>query len=128
MADYKKAEIEAINAAWFELLDLCESTNWADKPTIMNALRLEKVEMNSLIGARAMVVIQWARGLDNKDKPASDLYFIRPGALAAFMVGVRHAVERVDHSYCGPKVTATRALCDAVKAAQNAHTTRIEEA
>lgn len=114
MTAYTKAEQRAIKSAWDSMLHLCDVTNQSDKGDLQNALKLERGQGLSLVDARVIVLMQWRNGLDNPHTPVSDIYWKRPGALAAFILGVRHAVERVDHSYCGRYVAETRVACDAV--------------
>lgn len=130
MTEYTKPEVEAINAAWRSIGELCSRTNWSDGPAWREAERLERKQVPSdcsqrTASARAMICKAWAEGLANPDATARKLYWIRPGYLAALMLGVRHAVERRGDDYNGPLVEECRTLCDAAIAANEAHTRRI---
>lgn len=74
-----------------------------------------------------MICKGWAEGLENPDMPARKLYWIRPGYLAALLLGVRHAVERRGDDYNGPLVEEALQLCRAAVEANEAHTRRIVE-
>lgn len=125
--NYTKAERTAINAAWASIYQLCECTNHSDAPEWNEAERLERRQMDSTTGARAMICKAWLEGLENPDKPAREFYWIRPGYLKAFMLGIRHAVERAGTEYNGPMVEEARQLCGPAIAANDAHTARIVE-
>jgi len=128
MTAFTKSERAAINAAFNAITDLCECTNWSDGPALQAAMKLERRETKDATIARAMVCAAWAKGLDRPDVAARELYYVRPGYLAAQLLGVRHAVERQDGAYTGPKVAAARALCVDAITANDAHTNRIVEA
>lgn len=125
MTDYTAPERKAINAAWNALVHLCDCTNWSDGPALANALKLERKQMEGTTGGRAMVVKAWEEGLSNPQQPASSLYFVRPGYLQAFMLGVSHALHREQDAYTGPMVAEARTLSRAATVAQEAHTARV---
>ena len=127
MTKFTASERAAISAAFHALVDLCECTNWSDGPALHEAFKAEHRETKEATIARAMVCAAWAKGLDHPEVTARDLYFVRPGFLAAQLLGVRHAVERQADAYTGPKVAAARALCVDAIAANDAHTSRIVE-
>ena len=132
MIEFTKAERAAIDAAYRSIAYLCSCTNWSDAGQWRDAEKLERKqaaagEKNVGTWARAMIVKGWAEGLDNPDKPARDIFWIRPGYLSAFLLGVRHAVERAGDDYNGPMVAEARDLCQAAIAANEAHTARILE-
>lgn len=128
MTKFTAIERAAISDAFHALVDLCECTNWSDGPALREAFKAERRETQDATIARAMVCAAWSKGLDNPDVTARELYYVRPGYLAALMLGVRHAVERQDDAYTGPKVAAARVLCVDAVAANDAHTARIVEA
>lgn len=74
-----------------------------------------------------MIVKAWLDGLRDPHRPASALFWVRPGYLAAFMLGARHAIERAGDSYTGPLVAEAAERCAAAVAANDAHTARILE-
>ena len=121
MAAFTKAERNAIEQAWLSITRICESTNWSDAPQFREAVRLERKETRDATAAKAMACKAWFEGFGNPDKPARDLYWIRPGYLSAMLLGVRHAVERADHPGIGHAMEA----CPAAIAANDAHTQRI---
>lgn len=132
MATYTKAEIAAINEAHRSISHLCSCTNWGDGPAWREAERLERRqcasdETQKGPAARAMICKAWLEGLEGADKAARDLYWIRQGYLTAFLLGVRHHVEREGSEYCGPMVEKCREACRAAVAANEAHTRRIVE-
>jgi len=135
MREFSKAETTAINAAWRAINHLCSCTNWSDAGTWREAEKLERKQAPSdepravtSTWARAMICEQWLEGLENPDRPARSFYWIRPGALAAFLLGAGHAMERAGTDYNGPMVEEARELCRAAAAANDAHTARIVEA
>lgn len=130
MAEFTKPEVTAINAAYQAIARLCECTNWSDGGAWRDAEKLERQqaprdETQRGTSARAMIVKAWAEGLESADKPARDIYWIRAGYLQAFLLGVRHAVERAGDGYTGPMVERARELCRDAVAANEAHTRRI---
>lgn len=130
MTSYTKAETAAINQAWRAINEVCARTNWSDGPQWRDAERLERKQVSdsaspASTAARAMICKAWAEGLDNPEKAARDLYWIRPGYLSAMLLGVRHAIERRGDDYTGPHVEAARALCVDAIAANESHTARI---
>jgi len=131
MAQYTKQEVAAINAAWRAISHLCSCTNWSDPDGWREAEKLERRQAadfkQATTWARAMICNSWAHGFDNPDVPARNLYYIRPGALIARLLGVRHAVERANHHYNGPMVREARTLCEAALAADRAHSQRIAD-
>jgi len=134
MIKFTPTEATAINAAWQAVKQLCECTNWSDSGTWREAEKLERQQApadepraTTATWARAMICKQWLEGLESPDTSARDLYGIRPGCLAAFMLGVRHAIERAGTDYNGPMVTEAAELCRAAVAANEAHTRRIVE-
>lgn len=126
--EFTAPERKAIDAAYRALAYLCDCTDWSDAPALREALKLERAQTGNATAAKAMVCKAWAEGLDNPDKPASAFYWIRPGYLRAFLMGVGHKVRRADDSYTGPMVAEARELCVAAIAANDAHTARIVEA
>jgi hypothetical protein len=132
MIEFTKAETATINAAYRSIAYLCSCTNWSDAGQWRDAEKLERKqasagEKNIGTWARAMIVKGWAEGLDDPDRTARAIYHIRPGYLSAFLLGVRHAVERAGDDYNGPMVAEARELCNAAIAANEAHTRRIVE-
>ncbi len=132
MNAYTKQEATAINDAWQAIRDLCSCTNWSDGPAWREAEKLERRQVGDsaspvTVAARAMICKAWAEGAANPDRPARNLYWIRPGYLSAFLLGVRHAVEQAGTDYNGPKVAEALRLCEAAIAANDAHTRRIVE-
>ena len=130
MNAYTKQEAAAINDAWQAIRNICSCTNWSDGPAWREAEKLERRQVGDsaspvTVAARAMICKAWAEGLDNPDRPARELFWIRPGYLGALLLGVRHKVERAGDSYTGPKVAEARELCGAAIAANEAHTARI---
>lgn len=130
MTRFTNQEVKAINAAWREILELCERTNWSDSGQWRDVERAERKDLPAdadmpTTWARAIIVKQWAEGLDNPDRPANKLFWVRPSCLMAFMLGVRHAVERRGDEYNGPLVEECRKLCEAAMTANDAHTRRI---
>jgi len=128
MTQFTKSERTAIDAAFYAISDLCDCTNWSDAPALKAALKLERQQVGDTTAARAMVCAAWSRGASNADVAAREIFHLRPGYLAALMLGVSHAVERAANDYTGPKVSAARALCVDAAAANDAHTARIVEA
>lgn len=132
MERFTKSEAAAIDAAWRAVANVCACTNWSDGPAWREAEKLERRQVGDsaspvTVAARAMICKAWAEGAANPDKPARNLYWIRPGYLAAFMLGVRHAVEQAGTDYNGPMVAEALRLCEAAIAANDAHTRRIVE-
>lgn len=132
MERFTKSEAAAIDAAWRAVANVCACTNWSDGPAWREAEKLERRQVGDsaspvTVAARAMICKAWAEGAANPDKPARNLYWIRPGYLAAFMLGVRHAVEQAGTDYSGPMVAEALRLCEAAIAANDAHTRRIVE-
>ncbi len=127
MTAFTKSERAAISDAFHSLIDLCECTNWSDGPALHEAFKQERRQTQDATVARAMVCKAWSEGVANPEQPASKFYFVRPGYLAAMLLGVRHAVERKENAYTGPKVAAALALCVDAIAANDAHTNRIVE-
>lgn len=134
MDNFTPTEATAINAAWRAVKRLCECTNWSDAPAWREAERLERKQgagdwRGPLLTtwARAMICKAWLEGLENPDRPARALFFVRAGYLSAFLLGVRHAIERAGTDYNGPMVTEAAELCRAAVAANDAHTRRIVE-
>lgn len=132
MTNYLKPEVVAINAAWQAIAGLCSCTNWSDGAEWREAEKLERRQVADGVtpanaAARAMICKAWAEGLDNPDKPARELFWVRRGYRDAFLLGVRHAVERASTDYNGPQVAKARALCNAAIDANEAHTRRIVE-
>lgn len=130
MTKYTSPEIAAINAAWRSIREICTRTNWTDAGQWREAEKLERKQIPSdcehpATWARAIICAQWLEGLENQDRPASKIYWIRPGALSAFLLGVRHAVERMGDDYNGPIVEEARALCRAAIEANESHSRRI---
>lgn len=132
MTTYTNEECAAINAAWQAISHLCSCTNWSDGPQWKEALRLERQqaasdERQKTVWARAMICKGWLEGMEAPDKPASEIFWIRPGYLQALFLGVRHSVERKGTDHCGPMVDEAAGLCRAAIAANDAHTRRIVE-
>lgn len=130
MERFTKSEAAAIDAAWRAVANVCACTNWSDGPAWRDAERAERKQAGGdfpqkTTWARAMICKAWAEGFDNPDRPARELFWIRPGYLGAFLLGVRHKTERAGDSYTGPKVAEARELCGAAIAANDAHTARI---
>lgn len=130
MTKFTLAESKAINAAWQEIRELCTRTNWTDSGVWREAEKLARKQAPSGsqqagTWARAMICKQWLEGLENPDIAVRKIYWIREGALMAFLLGVRHAVERADTEYNGPMVERARELCHAAIAANESHTARI---
>lgn len=132
MEKFSKAEAAAINAAWAAVKHVCDCTNWSDGPAWRDAERLERQQagrddVQKTTWARAMIAKAWLDGFSDPHCPASKLYLTRPGYLAAFMLGARHAVERAGDNYTGPLVAEAAERCAAAVAANDAHTARILE-
>ena len=134
MTEFTKAETAAINAAWRSITHLCSCTNWSDAGHWRDAEKLERKQAPTdepravtQTWARAIICKQWLAGLESPETPARSIYYIRPGALRAFLLGVGHAVERAGTDYNGPMVEEARELCRAAVAANDAHTARILE-
>lgn len=132
MTAYTKAETAAINRAYQAISHLCQCTNWSDAPAWREAEKLERRQvadsaLPASTAARAMICRAWAEGLDTPETPARNLYWIRPGYLAAFLLGVRHAAEHAGTEHCGPMVTEARNACTDAITANDAHTRRIVE-
>ena len=132
MERFTKSEAAAIDAAWRAVANVCACTNWSDGPAWREAEKLERRQVGDsaspvTVAARAMICKAWAEGAANPDRPARNLYWIRPGYLSAFLLGVRHAVEQAGTDYNGPKVAEALRLCEAAIAANDAHTRRIVE-
>ena len=132
MERFTKSEAAAIDAAWRAVANVCACTNWSDGPAWREAEKLERRQVGDsaspvTVAARAMICKAWAEGAANPDKPARNLYWIRPSYLAALMLGVRHAVEQAGTDYNGPMVAEALRLCEAAIAANDAHTRRIVE-
>jgi hypothetical protein len=132
MTRYTTAQTAAINAAWRAVKHLCSCTNWSDAGAWREAEKLERRQMapdcdGPATWARAIICKQWLEGLENPETPARHIYYVRPGALQAFLLGVGHAVERLGHHYNGPMVETARELCRAVVEADKAHSRRIVE-
>lgn len=128
MATYTKAERAAINAAFGKIAYLCNCTNWSDTPQLREALKLERRETGDTVTARAMVVKAWHEGATNPDTPARAIYYVRPGYQRAFMLGVRHAVERLAGAeYTAAMMREALELAPAAIDANDAHTRRIVE-
>jgi hypothetical protein len=105
---FTESERAAIDAAWRSIHRLCECTDWSDGPKWREAERLERRETGNSILARAMICKAWFEGLNGAEKPARDFYWIRPGYLQAFLLGVGHAIRREGDAYTGPMVTEAR--------------------
>lgn len=102
--------MSTLKAAWTALAHLTTCTNWSDANTLSEAVKLEKRQGFSLADARSQVMNQWLDGVTAPHTPCRDIYYKRPGCMAAFMLGVSHAVERLNHSYNGPMVHECIAL------------------
>lgn len=130
MTVYTKQEAAAINDAWQAISNICAYTNWSDGPAWREAEKLERRQVGDFaspvtVAARATICKAWAEGAANPDRTARNLYWIRPGYLAAFLLGVRHAVEQAGTHHNGPKVAEALRFCEAAIAANDAHTRRI---
>lgn len=125
MTTFTKVEREAIDHAYRAISGICDRTNWGDAPALRDALKLERRETKDATAAKAMVCKAWFEGANEPHKPASAFHWIREGYLRAFLLGVRHQVERADSEYTGPFVAEAKLLCPAAIAANDAHTQRI---
>jgi hypothetical protein len=129
MTNYTESESAAINAAWSEIRELCSRTNWMDSGEWREAEKLERKQFYGTgqpgINARALCCEAWAEGLDNPDKPAREMYWIRAGYRNALFLGVRHAIERRGDDYNGALVEHCRELCESAITANDANTRRI---
>jgi hypothetical protein len=96
------AERKAIENAAAAIAYLCDCTNWSDPTTWREALKAERKQGLSSLEAKACAVRAWNAGASNPDVAVRHAYHMRPGYLMAYMLGVRHAVERADHDYNGP--------------------------
>lgn len=101
----------AQRTAWNALHYLTTCTNWSDGTTLSDAVKAEKRQGLTLNEARLQVVTQWFAGVTAPDTPARDIYRYRPGCMMAFMLGVSHAVERLDHTYNREHVLAAIDAC-----------------
>ncbi len=115
MNHYTKQEATSINDAWRALEYLCTCTNWSDAGALKNALKLEREqassdEPNPSLWAKAMVLKAWREGLDSTDKPLRNVYWIRSGYMGALILGVRHAIERMNSDYTRANVIEARVL------------------
>jgi hypothetical protein len=132
MNRYTKQETASINAAWGALEYLCTCTNWSDTGALKSALKLEREqassdEPNPSLWAKAMVLKAWQEGLSSADKPLRDVYWIRSGYMGALILGVRHAVERMNSDYTRAKVIEARDLATQAIEAHEAAFARVLE-
>ena len=108
-----KPETAAINKAASAIAHLSDSTNWTDGNAWTEAIKLERKQGLPPILAKGKAIEAWHMGASDVNKPVRDMYHMRPGYLAAYLLGVRHAVERADSDYTGPLFRDALAACPA---------------
>ena len=116
--EFTKAERAAIDAAARAIAYLSETTNWSDAGAWVEAIKLERRQGLSMTAAKANCARAWHLGAIDPDKPVRDMFHFRPGYLRAYLLGVRHAVERADSDYTGPHFRSALGLCPAAIEAQ----------
>ena len=116
--EFTKAERAAIDAAARAIAYLSETTNWSDAGAWAEAIKLERRQGLSMTAAKANCAKAWHKGATSPYAPVSDMYLYRPGYLRAYLLGVRHAVERADSDYTGPLFRQALGLCPAAIEAQ----------
>ena len=116
--EFTKAERAAIDAAARAIAYLSETTNWSDAGAWAEAIKLERRQGLSMTAAKANCTKAWHLGAIDPDKPVRDMFHFRPGYLRAYLLGVRHAVERADSDYTGPHFRSALGLCPAAIEAQ----------
>ena len=107
------AEKKAIDKAASAIAYLSSATNWSDEGAWQEAIRLERKQGLPAPLAKAKAIEAWHKGATNPDMPVRDMFHMRPGYLRAFLLGVRHRVERADHDYNGPMFNEALCLCPA---------------
>ena len=105
------AQARAIKAAHASIAYLASATNWHDSGAWAESLRLERKQGLPGLLANRKIVEAWHKGASNPDTPVRDVFLMRPGYLMAYLLGVRHAVERADHDYNGPMFAEALQLC-----------------
>ena len=116
--EFTKAERATIDAASRAIAYLSETTNWSDAGAWAEAIKLERRQGLSMTAAKANCAKAWHLGASDPDKPVRDMFHYRPGYLRAYLLGVRHAVERADSDYSGPLFREALGLCPAAIEAQ----------
>lgn len=116
--EFTKAERAAIDAAARAIAYLSDTTNWSDAGAWAEAIKLERRQGLSMTAAKANCARAWHLGAVDPDKPVRDMFYFRPGYLRAYLLGVRHAVERADSEYNGPLFRQALGLCPAAIEAQ----------
>lgn len=120
MEQFTREERAAIKAAWNGLDDLCQRTNWEDRPQLNQSYQMERQALGDTMTARAMVCRAWLEGYREPTAPASSICFRRPGSAVGLLLGVRHAVE----NRAPETIPGLMAHCEAAAAALNARLAR----
>ncbi len=114
-------EKNAIGAAHAAIEYLSSATNWSDAGAWREAVKLGQKQGLPSILAKGKAIEAWHKGATSPNLPVSDIYMMRPGYLRAFLLGVRHKIERSEHSYNGPMFSQALDLCpDAIAAFETA--------
>lgn len=118
MTDYaSKPERAAIDKAAAAIKELSASTNWTDGNAWAEALKLERKQGLPPILAKGKAIEAWHKGASDVNTPVREMYHMRPGYLAAYLLGVRHAVERADRPLFRDALDACPAAMDAYNSA-----------
>ena len=99
---FAKTERAAITDAFNAIEYLSGATNWHDAGAWADAIKLERKQGLPGLLAKGKAIEAWHKGAANPDAIVRDMLHYRPGYLKAYLLGVRHAVERADHEYNGP--------------------------
>jgi hypothetical protein len=112
-----KAERAAITKACDAVAYLASATNWSDAGAWADAVKLERKQGLPGVLAKGKALEAWHKGASNPDARVRDMYHMRPGYLRAYLLGVRHAIDRADHDYNGPMFRRAMEACPAALAA-----------